>query len=399
MSSLFAYLEEAVASLWRNKGRTILTMLGMIIGSASIIAVFGVSRATTSGIAATFASFGQAPVVVFVDNAQDYPQRAQIHYSDLAQLEAALGSSVQAVEPNWNTEFKISANGKTETIASAQDGWYHTDGLVMAEGHEFTQDEVDGAQRVVVITRDIATKFFGDQPAMGQFLRINGGRYKVTGVLADLNGSFFNSIAGSSTAIIPYTTYRDDFAYSTPPDFVILYPTDPLGGDAVAKAAIAELQHIHGERALYKTQNGAEQLQTFENVLNIIGVALSAIGGVALVVAGIGIMNIMLVSVTERTREIGIRKAIGASRADIIKQFLLEAILLSLGGGLAGMFVGLVVTIGAASLLSKQLGTMLIPWLLIVSIALIFSLLVGTVFGSYPAVRAASMDPIEALRS
>lgn len=399
MSSFLAYLEEAVASLWRNKGRSILTMLGMIIGSASIIAVFGVSRATTTGIAATFSSFGQAPVVVFVDNSQDYPQNAQIHYRDLAQVQAALGSAAAAVEPNWNSVFKISANGQSETISSGQDGWYHTDGLVMAEGHEFTQDEVEGAQRVVVITQDIATKFFGDQPAIGQFLRINGGRYKVTGVYANLNGSFFNSVAGSSTAIIPYTTYRDDFAYSAPPDLIIVYPTDPLGGDAVAKSTIAELKHIHGERAQYRTQNGAEQLKSFETVLNIVGVALSAIGGVALVVAGIGIMNIMLVSVTERTREIGIRKAIGANRGDIIKQFLLEAILLSLGGGLIGMILGLLVTIGAASLLSKQLGTMLIPYLLIVSIALMFSLLVGTVFGSYPAVRAARMDPIEALRS
>jgi putative ABC transport system permease protein len=134
-------------------------------------------------------------------------------------------------------------------------------------------------------------------------------------------------------------------------------------------------------------------------VLSIVGTGLSAIGGVALVVAGIGIMNIMLVSVTERTREIGIRKSIGASRSDITLQFLMEALLLSLVGGGIGMALGLGITIGAASVISQKLGEILIPYLLIVSIAITFSIAVGMVFGMYPAVRAAKMDPIEALRS
>ena len=399
MTRLIAYLEEALASLWRNRVRSALTMLGMIIGSASIIAVFGISKAATSGIASTFASFGQEPVVIFVDKAQDYPERAQLHSRDLAYIQTYLGPRAREVLPVWQKVFEISANGKTDHIGVQQDGSYHTDGLVMAEGHKFTDEEVDGAAHVAVITQDVAHEFFGDQPAVGQFLRINGGRYKVTGVYADIKGSFFNSIAGSSTVIIPYTTYHNEIAPDAPPDFVLVYPSDPLGGDAAGKDAIVALQHIHGDRAQYKTQNGAEQLQIFDNVLNIVSIGLSAIGSVALVVAGIGIMNIMLVSVTERTREIGIRKSIGANRSDIMTQFLLEAVLLSLGGGLTGMILGILFTVGAASLLSKQLGELLIPYLLIVSIALTFSLLVGTVFGSYPALRAARMDPIEALRS
>ena len=374
-------------------------MLGMIIGSASIITVFGISKAATSGIASTFASFGQEPAVVFVDPSQDYPERAQIHFRDIGYVQTYLGDRAREVLPVWNKVFTVTANGKTDHIIIQQDGSYHTDGLAMAEGHKFTTDEVDGAQRVAVITEDVVHEFFGDQPAVDQDLRVNGGRYRVTGVYADIKGSFFNSIAGSSTLIIPYTTYHNNIALDTPPDFLVVYPTDPLGGDAVAQEAITALQHLHGDRAQYKTQNGAQTLAVFENVLNIVGIGLSAIGGVALIVAGIGIMNIMLVSVTERTREIGIRKSIGASRGDIMTQFLMEAVLLSLGGGLTGMLIGILATVGAASLLSKQLGTLLIPYLLIVSIALLFSLLVGTVFGSYPALRAAQMDPIEALRA
>jgi putative ABC transport system permease protein len=178
-----------------------------------------------------------------------------------------------------------------------------------------------------------------------------------------------------------------------------VYPADQSRADEVGKDAVTALQHIHGAKSEYQVQNGAGFISAFSSVLNVIAVGLSAIGGVALIVAGIGIMNIMLVSVTERTREIGIRKAIGASRGSIILQFMLEAIVLSIIGGGVGMAIGIIATVGAASLLSKQLGDLIIPYMLIVSIALSFSIAIGMIFGTYPAIRAASLDPIEALRS
>ncbi len=398
MNRLLAYLDEAVASLWRNRVRSILTMLGMIIGSASIIAVFGISRAATSGINSTFASFGQSPVIIYVDKSQNYPQQAQIQYRDLAPVEAALGDSAASVLPIWQRTFPVSFGSKRDYVPVNPDSAYHSDGLKMAEGRRIDAQDVNSAARVCNITQDIATKFFGNRPAVGNFLRVNGGQYRVIGVFADIKGSFLNSIGGTSNLLVPYTTYHSNLT-DAPMDFLAIYPADPLRADAVGKVAIAALQHIHGQRAKYTMQNTADQLKIFTNVLGIVGLGLSVIGGVALVVAGIGIMNIMLVSVTERTREIGIRKAIGANRNDIALQFLMEAVLLSICGGGIGMVLGLLTTIGAASLLSKQLGTLLIPYLLIVSIALIFSLLVGTVFGTYPALRAAAMDPIEALRS
>ncbi len=398
MTRLAAYLGEALASLWRNRVRSALTMLGMIIGSASIIAVFGISRAATSGIAATFASFGQSPVVVVADPSQDYPDRAQMQYRDVATVAASLGDQAASVQPSWQRTYPVAAGSVRDYLTVAPDGSYHTDALAMAEGRKLDEADVSSAARVCALTQDVAHEFFGNRAAVGNYLRINGGRYEVVGVYADIKGSFLNTLAGSSTVIIPYTTFYKDFAPG-PLDVLVVYPSDPLSGDAVGKAAIAALQHVHGARSKYTVQNVAELLSTFESVLNVIGAGLSAIGAVALVVAGIGIMNIMLVSVTERTREIGIRKSIGASRNDIALQFLMEAILLSLAGGLAGMVLGLLVTIGAANLLSKQLGELLIPYLLIVSIALLFSFLVGTVFGTYPALRAARMDPIEALRS
>lgn len=398
MTHFLAYLDEAVAALWRNRVRSVLTMLGMIIGSASIIAVFGISRAATSGITSTFASLGVLPVSVSVDNSQDYPGRAAIRYRDAASVAAALGSQAANVQPSWQRTMRVAVGNVHDYESVVSDAGYHDDTFPLLGGREIDQSDVDSAARVAVITADLARKYFPHGPAVGSYIRVSGGRYLIVGVYADIKGSFLNSLLASSTVLIPYTTFHNDFDPGEA-DQLLIYPANKTQADAVGRAAILALQHIHGPGAKYQVQNGAGFVSSFDNVLGIIAVGLSAIGGVALVVAGIGIMNIMLVSVTERTREIGIRKAIGANRSNIVLQFLMEAIVLSLIGGGIGMGFGVLVTIGAASLLSKQLGEMLIPYVLIVSIAVGFSIAVGMVFGTYPALRAAAMDPIEALRS
>ncbi len=397
MTYLLSYLEEAIAALWRNRVRSALTMLGMIIGSASIIAVFGISRAATSGITSTFASFGTFPVFIAVDNSQNDPAIAAMHYRDVAVVKEALGDRAADVMPFWQRTYQV-AVGNTHDYESVQDqSGLQTDTLAMSEGRKLNQDDEASAARVCVMTQDLATKYFHGAPAVGNDLRINGDRCRVVGVYADIKGSFLNN-ANSETIYIPTTTFNNMFSPGDL-DAVMIYPSDPAQADAAGAATVTALQHIHSSRAQYRVQNSAGFISGFDNALDVIATGLSAIGGVALVVAGIGIMNIMLVSVTERTREIGIRKAIGANRGNIILQFLMEAVVLSLIGGGIGMGLGLLVTIGAADLLSKQLGDLLIPYLLIISIALTFSITIGMVFGTYPAIRAASLDPIEALRS
>lgn len=397
MERLFAYLDEAMASLWRNRMRSFLTMLGMIIGSASIITVFGISRATTSGMASTFAGWGTFPVLVQVDPAQDYPSIAQIHYSDLRPVAEALRGLTPWVIPEWNRTYPTTYGNVKDYPTVTADSGFHDDGLQMEEGHKITQEEVDSAAHVCVITDDLKTEYFGSGPALGNDLRINGGRYTVVGVYANIKGSFLNSLVGSSQVAIPYTTFHRDVDPS-PPDFLMIFA--PKGEEDLAgKLAVAALQRIHGPDAKYLTQDTAGFVTAFVSALNVVATGLAAIGGVALIVAGIGIMNIMLVSVTERTREIGIRKAVGASRGDIAFQFLMESTLLAIFGGGTGMLIGILVTIGGASLLSRELGEMIIPYVLIVSLALGFSGIVGIAFGTYPALRAAQLDPIEALRS
>ena len=396
MTRILAYVGEAAAALWRNRTRSILTMLGMIIGTSSIIAVFGISRGATSGIAATISSFGASPIFVAVDPTQDYPQYAQMQYRDVAEVQTELGSLADYVIPFYQRTWQVRYGGKQEYESVQADGDRY-DTVPVSQGRHITLDDVQSAARVALLTPDVAKTLFGNVPATGKDVRINGGRFTVIGVYSALNGSFFNAIAGSNTVAIPYSTFHH--IQPGPIDNLLVYPASASQADTVQDLTKRALQHIHGPRAQYFIQNGQAQVQTFENVLTIIGTGLAAIGGVALVVAGIGIMNIMLVSVTERTREIGLRKSIGASRNDIALQFLMEALLLALAGGGTGMIVGLLVTIGGASLISKQIGAVIIPYVLIVSMAIAFSGAVGMIFGMYPAWRAANMDPIEALRS
>lgn len=397
MNRILAYLAEACASLWRNRGRSILTMLGMIIGSSSIIAVFGVSKAATSGIAGTFTSFGVTPIVVQVDDAQDYPARARFYYRDAAALAAALGNQVRDVQPSWQREWKVSYGTTNGFYAIQTTGAYQDDSLAMNAGRKIDDDDVASAARVVALSQSVADTFFPGGGAVGRELTMNGSRYTVVGVYAPIASPLLTSIVGNDYIVIPDTTFHREV--NEPPDDIEIYAAKGANIGAISKTIVATLQHIHGPQAQYTIIDSAAQIRIFENVLNIAGVSLGAIGAVALVVAGIGIMNIMLVTVAERTREIGIRKSIGASRADIMLQFLMESIVLALLGGGAGMLLGIGVTALGADALSHELGALVVPYVLVVSIALAFSGATGMIFGLYPAYRAATLDPIEALRS
>ncbi len=398
MSRVLAYLAEALASLWRNRTRSILTMLGMIIGSASIITVFGLSKAATSGIEGTFKSFGTFPIIVQVDMSQTYPERAQLRYSDGARLAADLGSSVLSVEPDFTRTWKVGYGSASDHFSVSAAGVYpNDDSLTLSAGRKLDAQDVDSAARVVVVSQSVADRFFPKRDALGKALTMNAGRYTVVGVYNPITSPFITALGGNDFIAIPYSTFYR--ALNQPPDDFSIYPAPGFTADMLHDQIVASLQHIHGPQAQYQILDGAAFLKGFDDVLNIAGTSLAAIGTVALIVAGIGIMNIMLVTVTERTREIGIRKSIGASRRDIILQFLMESVVLALAGGGTGMLLGIAFTALGAFALSKELGQIVVPYVLVVSVALAFSGAVGMIFGLYPAYRAATLDPIEALRS
>jgi putative ABC transport system permease protein len=394
VTRLVAYAGEAITALWRNRTRSILTTIGMIIGSSSIIAVFGISKGATSGIAATVNSFGPSPIVIFVDRTQDYPQIAQIRYRDVARVQNELGSEAAEVAPFYQQAMAIKSGSKVRFYQVAGQGISQQPAIEF--GRPTTQEDVREGARVAFLTDDVSRYFFGDSDPVGRDITIAGTHFTIAGVYAPAQGTLFSGSV-NQTVGIPYTAYYR--AFPGDPGGLAVYPADESHAAQVADDAKKALQHIHGRHAQYDVQDAQKLVEGFEKVLNIAGVGLSAIGAVALVVAGIGIMNIMLVSVTERTREIGIRKSVGASAGDIALQFLMEAVLLALAGGATGMAIGLAITIGGAELLSKQVGAVVIPYVLVVAIALSFSGAVGLLSGLWPALRAARMDPIEALRS
>jgi putative ABC transport system permease protein len=394
---LIAYVAEAFEAIWRHRTRSLLTMLGMIIGTSSIIAVLGLSRAASGGIKSTIDSFGSAGVVISVDNNQDDVRGASMEFRDLPRIAAATANTVAYLVPNLNATYELRANGISyETSVTSQTD-RTSDSLTLHEGRRIDRDDVAGAAHVALLSHPLAQRFFGDAPASGQRIRIGGSRFTIIGVYDDFKSGLLTSLTGTDYIEIPYSTFHQIKTGAM--DFLQAYPLPGVSNTAAGDDVVAALQHIHGARAKYLVQDADAQLTAFNNVLALLGTSLTAIGSVALVVAGIGIMNIMLVSVVERTREIGLRKSIGATRADILTQFLFEAILLSLIGGGIGMLLGLGVVLLAYVPLAAYVGPAPIPYLLIVSVAVGFSTLVGTVFGTYPAVRASRLDPIVALRS
>jgi putative ABC transport system permease protein len=397
VTRLGAYIAEAFAAIWRNRTRSILTMLGMIIGTASIIAVLGISRAASGGITNTINSFGEAGILVSVDRQQDNPQRAQIQFRDLPRLSELTSGTNHDLTPFLQATYRLRANGVSyETTVSSQTD-YATDNLTTREGRRMNHDDVANAAHVALLSHPLATRFFHDQPAVGREIRIGGSRFTIVGVYDDLQSALIANLGGGDYIEIPYTTFHQ--IKPGPMDFLQSYARRGVTFADASGDLQHALHHIYGEHSLYVVQDSDAQFAAFNNVLGIIATGLTSIGAVSLFVAGIGIMNIMLVSVAERTREIGLRKSIGASRRDILLQFLLEAVLLSLLGGGIGMLFGMLTVLAAYGPIAAYVGPAPIPWLLIVSIAVGFAMLVGCVFGSYPAYRAARLDPVVALRS
>jgi len=393
-----AYAREALEAIWRNRARSILTMLGMIIGTASVIAVLGIGNAASTGIAGSLNAFGDPGYLVDVDPNQDDPESAQIQYRDAATIASADPGAVRYVFPNYGRNYHIKANGidYIGLVAAQEDVVF--DSLTLHEGRRIDHDDVVTGAHVTLMSQSLERRFFGDSGrALGQLVRIDGVRFRVIGVYDDLKASLFSSVGASEYIEIPYSTFHE--LAPGPLDSLNVWAQPGVSLDELRDTVTATLRHLHGPRAQYRVQDFNAFFGAFEKTIAVVGYGLTAIGGVALLVAGIGIMNIMLVSVTERTREIGIRKAIGAGSRDITTQFLMEAVILSLIGGGTGMLLGVLAVLLAYGVVSNILGPAPVPWLTIVSIAVGFSTFVGVVFGTYPAIRAGKLDPIEALRS
>jgi putative ABC transport system permease protein len=395
MARFLAYVPEALESIWRNRTRSLLSVLGMVIGIASVIAVLGLSQAGSNGMKQVLSSGGNPGFIVVADQSQDDPALATLYYRDTQLLVSYAPGAIARAIPIYQSGFRMTVNGKSDFLAlNSTEAMNSKNGVEILAGRTIEAEDVESAANVGIISKTAADKFFRNGNAVGHTVNVNSQRITIIGVYT-ITGSLFNSLSGDAL-YVPYTTAHH--MLPGPISFIEFWPTPGTAAvDAIA-AARAALARIH-RRAQYVIQDQSAALGIFEKVIAAIGIGLTFIGGIALFVAGVGIMNIMLVSVTERTREIGIRKSIGASSSDIATQFLMEATILSLTGGILGTAIGVIVVLFGRGIIQQAVGAAPVPWLLVIVVAAGFSMIVGIGFGSYPATRASNLDPVEALRS
>jgi len=403
--SLGEAFKMASKTLVSNKLRSSLTMLGIIIGNASVITLVGLGRGAQTLARNQLSNLGAN--VLFIVPGNNDTRRRGITFPKTLVLEDAIAikenvPSVKEVAPqiSANEIVQSNSNSQSVSIAGVTPEFLSVRSFEIMDGRFFDQDDINGSRSVVVIGPDLAEDFFGDGSALGQRIRIKDHTYEIIGVLQPKGAVFGNN--QDSNAYIPITTMVNRITGKDPTYGISLsfISVEAINKDqtSAAKFQITNLlrqRHniIRDDDFAVRSQEDA--LNIVSNITNGLTFLLAGIGAVSLVVGGIGIMNIMLVSVSERTEEIGLRKAIGAKQSDILIQFLFEALILSTIGGLVGTLTGLsgVFIIGFITPLPASVG------IATTSSTMIISGSIGLIFGVLPAKRASKLDPIVALRS
>ncbi|HTP09008.1 MAG TPA: ABC transporter permease [Anaerolineae bacterium] len=411
---IFDNLRGALRALRANKLRSVLTMLGIIIGVSAVISLLSIGQGVENFINSQFNALGTNLLFVMskVGNSQQAQMFAQFtNQTTLTQSDArALGDPRQLPDvSNATAMIRLNALARfrdaklTTTIQGANEAYLTMRGLEVAEGRSLTEEDVLGAARVAIIGQTVLNELFTpDTNPLDQFIRLNDVPFRVIGVLPEKGGNQFAN--EDNQIIVPLTTVRsylrDIRAANGLPGVstILMQGADPSTNAILKDDATNILRDRHSinyrNEDDFRVFTQADLLQSFGAISAAITVFLSAIAGISLLVGGIGVMNIMLVTVTERTREIGLRKAIGAKRRDILAQFLIESMTLSLLGGAIGIAIGVGGAMAVASL-SKQFQPSVSP--ITVALATGVSAMVGLIAGLYPALRAARMNPIEAL--
>ena len=392
--SALELLRLAFSRLRRSRARAALTMLGVVIGVASVVALVGVGRGTTANITASLSSLGTNLLTV---NPSGQSGTESLTLDDAEAIEGLDG--VAAVAPELQTQATVatSATNSTDTsVVGTSSAYTFVRAYEVWQGTFLSDVAVDRSLRVVVIGATVANDLGLGADALGSIVTIDGLPFEVVGILQAKGGSGFND--PDDQVYVPIGTVSKYFVGGSSIRTIGVSVVDGIDMQVVRDEISQELRVRHGigtdDDDDFSIFDQTQLLEVTESISGTLTLLLGGIASIALVVGGIGIMNIMLVSVRERTREIGIRKALGARGADILRQFLVEALTLSLLGGLIGIAIGL-----AASAVIGQIagwGFVFDPSTVIV--ATVFSLAVGVVFGVWPARQAAQLDPVVALR-
>ncbi|MBT8485142.1 MAG: FtsX-like permease family protein [Phycisphaerales bacterium] len=408
-SPLFYYqaVVLALSQIWANKARSFLTTLGIIIGVAAVIAVIAALTGLKTKVLTEFESFGASKMFIFPDRPDDAPRNKfpwdQIRLKPHELV--ALGDycpSIRQLTPI--TSFGAVLQNREHrqegvNVTGIWPSWHEIESRQVLMGRPFNASDEDNAHQVCVINDKAVAELDLPKDPTSSTLLINGRRFLIVGVVETLQSSMFGPNTASSEVFVPFSTavkqVDDDFFF-----YIIAQVLSP----EVAEEAKAEARFVlRNVRQLEPEDPDTFQIEAIDQFIDqfkALAAGITAVAGgivaVSLLVGGIGIMNIMLVSVSERTREIGLRKAVGATPSAIMLQFLLEAITLSLLGGIAGVAGGELLTF-AMTLPENGLTEAAVPmWAIIMAFA--FSASVGVIFGMFPAIKASRLDPIEALR-
>ncbi|MDP9254518.1 MAG: ABC transporter permease [Verrucomicrobiota bacterium] len=394
----------AFRALRRNKLRSVLTALGIIIGVAAVIAMVGIGNGAKAQVEAQIASLGQNVILVFSGSVTSSGIRTgwggagTLKVEDAEAIRREVPGVITLSEEVVSTTQVAAGNQNWFTrIYGESADYFDLRQWPLSEGAPFTPQDVRSANKVCVIGRTTATEIYGNEDAVGQILRIKNVPFTITGVLMP-KGLSTQGVDQDDIVIMPYTSAMKRVSGGTTLRNINVQVANANELDAAQQQIIALLRQRHnireGHDDDFTVRNQQEIAEAATATSRVMTLLLGAIAGVSLVVGGIGIMNIMLVSVTERTREIGVRLAVGAHGRDILTQFLIEAVSLSSVGGLIGIALG----ITASQVLSAFAHWPTLISLSSVAVAFLFSAAVGVFFGFYPAREAARLDPIDALR-
>jgi putative ABC transport system permease protein len=390
----------SLKSIWRNKTRSTLTMLGIIIGVSAVILLVSLGQGLQNYITGTFEDLGTNLVIVLpgkVDMSGGFSSGSSPNFmgskldieqaKELEQLGGPIGAAGAAIEVPAGIRYR--GKSKYTSVAGITANYGKIRNIQVDVGREIQNSDVDLSRNVAILGKGIAENLFGLTNPIGQEITVGEDRYQVIGLLAKLGSGGIGFDVDNFVAI-PITSAQRLTGNSAVQTIVVQAKTKEQIPDAITLTKQYLSKQMSSDD--FSVIDQSNLLTSINQILGVLTTALGGIAAISLVVGGVGIMNIMLVSVTERTREIGLRKAVGAKPGDILSQFLIEAVILSVLGGMIGIFIGW----GGAQIINRFFPASVSIWS--VTLAFGVSALVGIVFGVAPAYRASKLDPIQALR-